>query len=133
MKRTCTKLRCSSDGKRAIFIDDDNAYALYEYMKRDERHRRKFEHICRIILEGLRNTELYDKEDINEKCKFVTAMKLFKGQENDRIYCQEMKTKTGMRVIITCELYEKKKSNRITKKEKQIIEKVAGYEYEVEA
>jgi len=132
MKRECTKIRCSFDGKRAIYVDDANADVLIKYIGRDSRHQRKFKHICDIILEGLRNKELYDKEDINEKCKDVTAMKLFKGQENDRIYCKEITTTKGVHVVITCELLERKKSTKLTQREINIIEKVAKYEYKID-
>ena len=32
MKRECTKIRSSLDGKRAIYVDDTNANALKEYI-----------------------------------------------------------------------------------------------------
>ncbi len=83
-----------------------------------------------LLLEGHKNTELYDKEDINSKCKDVTAMKFFKGQENDRIYCKEQK-KDGLFIIVAVEVYEKKKSNNISKKEIPIITKISNYEYEI--
>lgn len=82
-------------------------------------------------MEGHKNSDLYDKENINEKCKDITAMKFFKGQENDRIYCKELKMK-GVFIIVTAELYEKKKSQKLTKKEISIIEKIAEYEYKIE-
>jgi hypothetical protein len=85
-----------------------------------------------LILEGHKNTELYDKEEINEKCKDVTAMKFFKGQENDRIYCKEQKMEDGLYIIVTAEIYLKKKSEKVSKKEIPIIEKVAQYEYKIE-
>ena len=132
MKRGCTQIRCLRDGKRAIYIDDANADVIKEYICKDSRHQKKFKHICDIILEGLRNRELYDKEDINDKCKDVTVMKLFKGQENDRIYCKEIKTEQGIHVVITCELLERKKTKKLTQREISIIEKVAKYEYKID-
>ena len=85
-----------------------------------------------LILGGHKNTELYDKEDFNKACKDVTAMKFFKGQENDRIYCKEQSTAAGIFIIVTAEIYKRKKSGKISKKEIPIIEKVASYEYEIE-
>ena len=132
MKRECTKIKSSLDGRRAIYVDDINANTLRKYICKDPRHRKKFNHICDIILEGMLNRELYDKEDINEKCKNVTAMKLFKGQENDRIYCKEIRTIKGIHVVITCELLERKKTTKLTQREINIIEKVAKYEYKID-
>ena len=86
-----------------------------------------------LILEGHKNTDLYDKEEINDKCKGVTAMKFFKGQENDRIYCKEQKTDNGIYIIVTAEIYPRKKSNKVSKKEIPIIEKIASYEYEIKS
>ena len=88
MKRTAIIIRTSKDGKRKIAVDEENYQQILDYIKQDNRHKNKFNDICNIILNGLRNPDLYDKENINKKCKHVTAMKFFKGQENDRIYCQ---------------------------------------------
>jgi len=129
--RKCEHLISTKDGTRAIFIDSVNKEQILEYICRDERHRRKFQYITDIILGGHKNTEVYDKEDINEKCKDVTAMKFFKGQENDRIYCKEIKSSKGTLIVITSILHERKKSIRLSAKEISIIEKVGGYHYEV--
>ena len=59
-------------------------------------------------------------------------MKFFKGQENDRIYCKEQTTEDGTYIIVTAEILLKKKSNKVTKKEIPLIEKVGQYEYEIE-
>ncbi|MGN6196956.1 MAG: hypothetical protein ACTHOB_18590 [Ginsengibacter sp.] len=79
MKRKCFKLISSRDGKRAIYLDEENSEEILAYIKRDTRHQNKFRDISNIILEGLRNPNLYDKEDIDSKSKRVTAMKFFKG------------------------------------------------------
>ena len=59
-------------------------------------------------------------------------MKFFKGQENARIYCKEVTTEDKIFVVITSELLERKKSKKLTKKDRQLIEKVASYEYIIE-
>lgn len=74
---------------------------------------------------------MYDKEDISEECKNVTAMKFFKGQENDRIYCKEIHSDKGTFIVITSILHERKKNNRLSAREVAIIEKVGGYHYEI--
>lgn len=131
MVRKCEHIISSRDGKRAIYVDSINKKAIIEYLNRDHRHKKKFKYITDIILGGHKNTALYDKEDINEKCKDVTAMKFFKGQENDRIYCKEISTPTGTHIVVTSVLHERKKNNDLSAKEKALIEKVGGYLYEI--
>lgn len=131
MKRKAIIIRTSSGGKRQIAVDLENFSEIYKYISQDSRHASKFNDICNIILNNLRNTELYDKENISKKCKDVTAMKFFKGQENDRIYCREIHDKNKMFVVVSSELHKRKKSQKNSKKEINLIEKVAGYEYEI--
>lgn len=130
MKRECELVVKSKDGKRAIYIDTQNKVEILKYIKQSERHLKKWRHIVQLLLEGHKNTELYDKEDINSKCKDITAMKFFKGQENDRLYCKELNTQ-GLYIIVQVELYLKKKGNKVSKKEKPIINNIASYEYEI--
>jgi hypothetical protein len=129
--RTCEIIAKSADGKKAICIDKYNKDLILAYINQSDRHKKKWMHIVELILDGHKNTDLYDKEDINGKCKDVTAMKFFKGQENDRIYCKEQNEK-GLFIIVTVELYLKKKTRKVSKKEVPIIEKIAEYEYKVE-
>ena len=131
MIRKCEHIISSKDGKRAIYVDSINKTEIIEYLTQDDRHKKKFSYIADIILGGHKNCDLYDKEDINEKCKDVTAMKFFKGQENDRIYCKEINTPTGTHIVVTSILHQRKKNNQLSAKEKAIIEKVGGYKYEV--
>ena len=121
----------SRDGKRAIYIDQRNKNEIRSYINKDQRHKKKFRHIAQLILEGHRNNELYDKEEINGKCIGVTAMKFFKGQENDRIYCKEINSKKGTFIVVTTYLHERKKSKKLSSKEIAVINRVGGYEYEI--
>lgn len=132
MKRTAIRVRSSEDGKREIYVDQENADEIINYIDQDARHRKKFRIISDIILNGLRNTNLYDKEEINKQSKGVTAMKFFKGQENDRLYCKEVTRGDKVFVVIMVALRLKKKSQKLSHREKNIIEKVASYEYELE-
>ena len=132
MGRLCQILFETADGKKAICIDKANKAQILAYINKSRRHKEKFLHIVELILGGHRNPELYDKEDINGKAKNVTAMKFFKGQENDRIYCKEQRTKSGVYIIVTAEVYERKKTNKVSKKEIPIINKIASYEYQIE-
>lgn len=132
MKRKCQLLRKSKDGRREIHIDSENKTEILEYIAQDVAHKKKFQLIVDVILNGLRNTELYDKEDINENCKNVYAMKIFKRGSNDRIYCKEISNDLGVRIIICVKLFEKKKSQGVNKKLKAIINTISTYEYEFE-
>jgi len=116
VKRQAKIIRSSDDGKRHIAIDGVNYQKILDFIFKDERHENKFIDVCNIILTGLRNPKLYDKENINAKCKNVTAMKFFKGQENARIYCQEVKQRGKIFVVVAAELLERKKIKRINRK-----------------
>lgn len=131
LKREAFVLRTSKDGKRAICIDDGNAEDILEYINRDPRHRKKFRFVVDIILGGMKNRELYDKEVLNKSSSKVTAMKFFKGQENDRIYCVEKRIDNKLYVVICSELYEKKKTKKADKRVRQIINRISKYEYEI--
>jgi len=124
-------IKTNADGTRAICVDVDNYKEIIEYISRSPAHKKRFNYITGIILEGLRMPDVYDKEEINDKCKGVTAMKLFKGGSNDRIYCREQTLEDKTFVVITSELFEKKKSQKINQRIKNTIEKVASYEYEI--
>lgn len=129
--RTAKEIIKSKDGKRIICIDTDNWEAIFKYINQDDKHKKKFFYICGILLDGHRNSDVYDKEDINDKCKDVTAMKFFKGNSNDRIYCKEVSLEDKTFVIIACELFEKKKSQKNNKKNRPIIEQIGKTNYEI--
>jgi len=131
VKRGCQRVMPSDDGKRAIYVDSLNKTEIKDYLFSDDRHKKKFKYICDIIFGGHRIPDLYDKEDINDRCKDVTAMKFFKGQENDRIYCKEFKSKSGVLIVVMAILHPKKKSKGNSNKEIAIIETVASYDYEI--
>ena len=131
MRRKCRHLLSSKDGKRAIYLDEENKDEILAYLLQDNRHEKKFKFISEIILDNHRNAEVYDKEEVNSKSKNVTAMKFFKGQDNDRIYCQEILSSEGSLVIIAAELYKKKKTKKLNKQQINLINKVAKYQYEI--
>jgi hypothetical protein len=131
VKRECIKIASSPDGKRAIYVDKINKDVILEYIQRDDRHKKKFKFFSDIFLGGHKNTELYDKEDINDRCKDITAIKFFKSQENDRIYCKEVRSKSGVHVVITAILHERKKSQTNSNKEITLINIVANYDYDI--
>ena len=129
MSRVAIVLVKSLDQGIRIAVDQANSKEILSFIHQDDRYRKKFRHICNIILEGLRNTELYDKEEPNHKCKGVRAMKFFKGQENARIYCKEVNI-AGVCIIVMAGVLKQKKQTRLTHRELTIIERVGGYEYQ---
>lgn len=131
MKRKCKYLIGTNNGKKAIYLDDENAEEIKSYLNKDNRHKKKFKFISDIILGGHRNPEVYDKEEINDKCKDVTVMKFFKGQDNDRIYCKEVHTPDGTFIVVAVILYKKKKTQKLNQEQINLIEKVGGYYYEI--
>jgi ABC-type cobalamin/Fe3+-siderophores transport system ATPase subunit len=131
LKRKCKPLISSKDGKRAIYLNEENKDEIMAYLLQDERHEKKFKFISDIILGNHRNTEVYDKEEINSKSKNVTAMKFFKGQDNDRIYCKEIHSAEGTFIVVAAILYKKKKTKKLNQQQINIIEKVAKYQYEI--
>jgi hypothetical protein len=129
VERDCVLIAKDKIGKRAIFIDKENEDEILEYLYRSDKHNKKFAYIVQHILGGVRNTEIYDRENINDKCKDVTAMKFFKGGSNDRIYCKEISSEEGIFVVIASILHEKKKSQKNSNREITKIENVGAYEY----
>lgn len=131
MDRKALLIRKSADGKRAICIDLESYEEIYQYLTQDDRHRKKFLFITDIILAGLRNPDVYDKEDFNAKSKDVTAMKFFKGQENDRLYCREIVTDEGTFVVVAAHLLLRKKNQKLNAHQRALIEKIADYAYTI--
>lgn len=75
-----------------------------------------------MILNHQAPRDLYDKENFEKGCEKVTAIKLFKGKKNPRIYCQQFTDGDTERfVIIGVELLEKKKSQKLTATEKKAL------------
>jgi hypothetical protein len=129
--RQCEEIIATYDGKRAIYVDSVNKEEILEYIYENKRHKKKFKFLSDIILQGLRHKN-YCREEINEKCKNVTAMRFFVGQENDRIYCKEVTTSNGNFIVIAAILHKGKKETELTQREITAIETVGGYNYEIE-
>jgi len=129
LERKAIIIRTSNNGKRCIAVDKENAKELLSFFKQDKRYKKKFDYICNLILGNHTNTELYDKEEIDTKSKGVRAMKFFKGQENARVYCKEVTKDNEIMVVVAVEVLERKKQTKLTHKERNIIHRVASYEY----
>ncbi|MEJ7739915.1 MAG: hypothetical protein WKF97_21010 [Chitinophagaceae bacterium] len=130
MIKKCKYLASSTDGKKAIYLDEENEELLRGYLFRNKRHINKTRFFLDIILNGHRHRN-YCKVEINEKCENVTEMRFFVGQENDRIYCKEIKSSKGGVVVVAAILHEGKKSKSLSSKEIELIKKVGGYDYEI--
>jgi hypothetical protein len=129
MKRTATIIERSPDGRRCVAVDDKHADEILDFLKRNPRVRKKFRYVTKVLLEGHRVPDLYDKEDIEKGCEGVMAMKLLKGAENTRIYCREEFVKGKYFVIICCDFIAHKSSQKNSHREKEVIRRVATYEY----
>ncbi|MDR9375274.1 MAG: hypothetical protein RI842_07695 [Schleiferiaceae bacterium] len=132
MKRKAFLYRKSEDGKRALYLDEQTAEDLFAFLKADRRRRKKFDDRLRYILAGQTTRDIYAQENIEKGCEQVYAIKMFKGGQNARIYCQQFyHGDTEVLVIVAAELLPKKKSQKLTHKEKTIIRRVAGFTYQL--
>ncbi len=115
-------------------MDAENYEEIIKFLQSSKTLQDKFKLISHLILEENRPPrDLYDKENFEKGCEHVTAMKPLKGKLNPRIYCQQYsRDDKKIFVIVMSELLEKKSSNSLTKKEKQIIRKVSKYSYDFE-
>lgn len=132
MKRKAELIKISQDGKKAFYLDAENSGEIMAFLKSDPANLKKFQTTLELILNHRAPRDLYDKENFEKGCEQVTAIKLFKGKKNPRIYCQQYSDGDLERfVIIGIELLEKKKSQKLTSTEKSIIRRVSKYEYDL--
>lgn len=124
-------VRRAENGKRVVCIDRETEATIMQFLQKDPTRLRKFGYAIDVILMGLRIPDIYDKEDIDGRSSKVTAIKLFKGGQNIRLYCKEQTGERGCYYIIIAELLEKKKSQKVTGKIKSLIQKIANYEYKI--
>lgn len=131
MKRNATLLQRSANGRKAVYVDDDNYDSILEWMNEHPSHKNKFWMIVELVLNGRPTRDLYDTEEIDKTTEHVTAMKPFKGKKNPRIYCQQYTDREQkIYVIVAAELLPKKTTNgKNSKKEIAIIKRVASYNY----
>lgn len=131
INRTAYILRSSQNGKRHICIDSINEHEILSFLQGKEARVKKFNLAVDLILRNIKNAEIYGKEEISAKAKGVTAIKMFKGGENIRLYCKEQSNSNGTFFVIICELLPKKKDQKVKAKIKSIIERVGSYEYTI--
>lgn len=129
--RIAYRIKSSPNNRRHICIDSKTEKEIINFLKQDQTRLNKFNVVIGSILEGVANSEVYGKEDVNKKCKDVTAIKLFKGGQNIRIYCKEVNTDGQNFYIIVSELLPKKKDEKASGEALKLIKKVASYEYTI--
>ncbi len=117
--------------RRFICIDALEEERILKFIQEEPARTKKFQHIVGLILNNIKNTDLYDKENINKAINDVYAIKMFKGGSNIRLYCKQVSGANGTFYVIVSELLEKKKSAKNTSGIKSIIEKVHNYEYQI--
>lgn len=86
MKRKAELIKVSNDGKKALYLDEENSGEIMAFLKSDSANLKKFNTAVEMILNHQAPRDLYDKEDFEKGCEKVTAIKLFKGKKNPRIY-----------------------------------------------
>jgi len=132
VERRAVLIRESENGKKAFYLDEENSDKIFAFLKEDPANAKKFKTALELILNHKAPRDLYDKEAIEKGCEHITAIKLFKGKKNPRIYCQQYSDgQTEQFVIVGVELLEKKKSQKLTEKEKNIIRRISKYQYDL--
>jgi len=131
LKRKCLLVRRKEKCKREIYVDSESYKEIFDYIGQDKRHKNKFIDIVQVIMEGLHNRYLYRREGFDAETRDIHAMRFFVKQENDRIYCKEVNTEGGTKIIIMGILHLHKKSEELSHIEKAMIKKLASYEYEI--
>jgi hypothetical protein len=141
MKRNCIKLDFPDlvkehpelrNSKVEVWIDRSNKNEIYQFLQEQDRNgktlnRKKFRTILYWVLLGKYSDDLYGKEEVSPKAKFVTAMKFKRKGANIRIVCKEFFV-SGKKVVMICCFH--KKTNKNDKKAKDLYESVGEYEYE---
>ena len=130
MNREAKKYEESADGKRAFYIDEALRDSLISFLSDDPKRAKKFKYIVNLILLGQYTSEQFGRENIKPGCENVYAIKMFKGTQNVRIYCQKYNDNDVEKiVVIASELLPKKKNQKLKATEISLIEKVAQYTY----
>lgn len=121
-----------------LYIDDKNFDEILDFLSQ---YQSKTRSILYILLKGNYINELYGKENFSPDTKDLTALKYRLGKgKNFRIYCKEYfdekiinmsRNSTQDKKVVLIELHNKK-SNEFDKKLRNLLTKIARYEYEFE-
>ncbi len=114
----------------SLFVDEKNKSEIFKILSENSD---RFRRAIYELLQGRYNNELYGKENISDITKNITAFK-FKKQRgtNYRIYCKEYidETSPNIKKVVMIRLHNKK-TQKIDKKIKQMLESIAKYEYKL--
>ncbi len=111
-----------------VYVDKENKEEILKVLL-DNEH--KFRKAFYFILRCQYENDVYGKESIDEKTRFLTAIKL-KGRTNIRIYCKEYfvdQCPSNKKVVLIGVYY--KKTQKIDKKLKSYLHKISEYEYKI--
>lgn len=112
-------------------VDRVAAKEILPYLHSHESIEKEFREIRELLKSNLRNRDKYCKCDVSDKAKDMFEMRFTRNNRNDRIYCKEIQ-KGSIRIIVMAELFVGKKTQHIAKTQKQRIENIGGYDYELE-
>jgi len=114
----------------SLYVDEKNKLEIYELI---EKNNNRFKRAVYVLLQGNYHNDLYGKEDVSGKTRNITAFK-FKRRHNSnyRIYCHEYFDEflPNVKKVVMIIVYNKK-SQKIDKKLKSILEKISKYNYEI--
>ncbi|HRI27110.1 MAG TPA: hypothetical protein PK239_00985 [Chitinophagales bacterium] len=113
------------DTQVKIFVDIKNSAEIMRILNDNMKKMRRV--IIAMFNAPPYNNDLYGKETVSNKSENITAIK-FKGKLNIRIYCKEYAQSDKDKIIVLAYPYYKK-SEKIDKKTKNIIETAPKYEY----
>jgi hypothetical protein len=108
-------------GDKKGYIEGDVSYRLSKFLA-----------VYVVVMYGAYQDALYRLESSKER---VTAMKFMDKGFNDRLYCRELQCRDGngeYRKVIISLIHRKKKTDSMSYKEKNAIEKVISYELDCE-
>lgn len=132
MKKEYICIAKGTNKARYLYVDKENAENILSFLQKDDKYKKKFQYVVQLLIEGNETSDIFGKEGISKDVQDVYAIKLFKGGDNSRIYCKTYELEDGSFHIIMAGLLEKKKSQKLTQKIKNLITKVSNYEYDIE-
>ena len=123
------ELNIKSLWKISLYADEENKKNIYDVIAQNMN---RFRRALYELLQGNYNNDLYGVEKISAKTKNITAFK-FKRKKttNYRIYCKEYKDDIlpNVKKVVMILVYNKK-THKVDKKLKSVLEKIVQYDYE---
>ena len=120
----------SATGRKVILYVDTKFEKKLRQLLSSEAIRKKFRMVAEFALSDRYRDDIYGHEDISKIAKDVCAIKIY-VLGNHRIYCKEFFA-TGIKRIVLIK-YVDKKTMKVSKDIKQMIEQIGGYSYEFES